>query len=50
MIEASPATRARSNAAADAGLPRGANPQADREDEPALLASATVWEGLACGW
>lgn len=50
MIEASPTTRARSHAVADAGLPQGANPQADRGDEPALLASATFWEGLARGW
>lgn len=49
MIEASPSTRARSHAAADAGSPRGVNPQADRGDEPALLASATAWEGLSRG-
>lgn len=50
MIESSPTTRARSHTAADAGLPRGVNPEADRGDEPALLAPATAWEGLTRGW
>lgn len=39
-----------SHAAADAGLPRGVNPQADRGGEPALLASAAAWQRLARGW